>query len=495
MFQKIKTLLNHTLVYGFGNSGTRMIGFFLIPLYTRYLTPADYGVLALVGMLDQLLFIVMNMGQSHAVFRTYFSHENASDRETVLATSLWLNFTLSLPVGLLALLLSAPLGRLLTGSPDYTVWVMIGIGAVAFKSLGRLPFAVLRAREQSRRYASFSFARTGIALSLAIVFVVGLHLGGRGVLLSQLCAELVLCVVLIPLTLRGSSLKFSRRDAADLLGYGVYLLPSGLLSFLLNLSDRYFLRHFSSLAVVGLYALGYRFAEILAFVMAAFQLAWPAFLFSNRTSPDAPALYARVFTYVLAVGGFIWLALALLAEEILGLMAAPAFREAYRVVPLVAGAFLFEALTWVGNVGMPMHRKVKYRPLILAVVAAVNVGLNFLLIPRHGAIGAAAAFLAGYIVRFVLEVSVGYQLYAVPYEYRRILRLALVGASIYWLGSTVPWGSIWVSLPAKLFLLLLAPLTLYASGFFERDEVGRLRGSFRKVRRWSTALLDASGNR
>ena len=289
MFQKIKTLISHTLVYGFGNSGTRMIGFFLIPLYTRYLTPADYGVLALVGMLDQLLFIVMNMGQSHAVFRTYFSHENASDRETVLATSLWLNFTLSLPVGLLALLLSAPLGRLLTGSPDYTVWVMIGIGAVAFKSLGRLPFAVLRAREQSRRYASFSFARTGIALSLAIVFVVGLHLGGRGVLLSQLCAELLLCVVLIPLTLRGSSLKFSRRDAADLLGYGVYLLPSGLLSFLLNLSDRYFLRHFSSLAVVGLYALGYRFAEILAFVMAAFQLAWPAFLFSNRTSPDAPA--------------------------------------------------------------------------------------------------------------------------------------------------------------------------------------------------------------
>jgi len=78
---------------------------------------------------------------------------------------------------------------------------------------------------------------------------------------------------------------------------------------------------------------------------------------------------------------------------------------------------------------------------------------------------------------------------------RGVREIALVGASIYWLGSTVPWGSIWVSLPAKVFLLLLAPLTLYASGFFERDEVGRLRGSFRKVRRWSTALLDASGNR
>src|SRR5688572_5135404 len=113
MYRKLKTLVSHTVVYGLGSSGTRLIGFFLIPVYTRYLTPADYGVLALVAMLDQLLFIVMNMGQSTALFRTYFARENPADRQAVLTTSLWLILMTALPVGILALVLSEPLALLL----------------------------------------------------------------------------------------------------------------------------------------------------------------------------------------------------------------------------------------------------------------------------------------------------------------------------------------------------------------------------------------------
>ena len=90
----------------------------------------------------------------------------------------------------------------------------------------------MRAREQSRSYAVSSVVQTIVGLALAIIFVVGLHLGGRGVLLSQLVAELALCVFLFPATLRGMRLLvFSRRDASDLLTYGLALVPAALLSF------------------------------------------------------------------------------------------------------------------------------------------------------------------------------------------------------------------------------------------------------------------------
>jgi O-antigen/teichoic acid export membrane protein len=481
------------VVYGLGSSGTRLIGFFLIPVYTRYLTPADYGVLALVAMLDQLLFIVMNMGQSTALFRTYFARENPADRQAVLTTSLWLILMTALPVGILALVLSEPLALLLTGNAGYVTWVALGIGAVTFKTLLRLPFAVLRANEASRRYAWFSLARTGTGMVLAIVFVVGLHLGGRGVLLSQLVGELILCALLLPLTLKGLKLTFSRRDAGDLLGYGVYLLPSGLLNFVLHLGDRYFLQRFGSLAAVGIYALGYRFAELMNFIMSAFQLAWPQFLFANRTSPDAPALYARVFTYVLAIMGFVWLGLALFAQDIVHIMAAPAFRDAHRVVPWIAGAFLFDALAVVGNVGMPMHRKVKYRPLILMVVVALNVGLNFALVPSWGASGAALAVFASAAVKFFLEMLVGYRLYPVPYEYARVFRLAAIGMAAYWIGHSIEWGSLSMSIFGKLFLLACAPLALYMTSFFQPDELHRLRLSLLSVRRWTAIRASGSG--
>jgi O-antigen/teichoic acid export membrane protein len=488
MYHKLRTLLGHIVVYGLGNSGTRLIGFFLIPVYTRYLTPADYGVLALVGMLDQVLFILMNMGQSTALFRTYFGHENPEDRNTVLTTSLWLIVLAALPIGLLALLLSQPLAWLLTGDSGYATWVMLGVGAVAFKTLGRLPFAVLRAREASRKYAGFSFARTAVALVLALMFVVGLHFGGRGVLLSQLVAELAMCAVLIPLTLRGLPLRFSRRDAGDLLGYGVYLVPSSVMSFLLHMSDRYFLKHYSTLAAVGLYALGYRFGEMIFFAMSAFQLAWIQFLFANRKSPDAPVLYARVFTYVLASAGGLWLGLALFSEEVVTIMAAPAFRDAHRVIPWVAGAFLFQGLAAAGNVGMPLHKKVKYRPAIMMVIAALNLTLNFMLVPPLGAIGAAVAIFSSMAVKLLLELVVSYRLFAVPYEYGRLLRLTLIGAALYLIGTSAVWGALWVSVSVKAALLLAAPLLLYASGFFEPSELSRLRGSLWRVRRWAGAL-------
>ena len=491
MFDKIRSLLGHTLVYGMGNLGGRLVGFLLIPLYTRYLTPVDYGVLAMVALADQLLFILLNMGQSTALFRTYYQHDTQEARDTVLTTSLWLIAMLSLPLGLVALMLSEPLGWILTGSAQYTTWVMIGIGAMLFKTVLRLPLAVLRARGQSRFYAITSSVRTLVGFVLAIVFVVGLHWGGRGVLMSQLLAELLLAAVLVPVSLRGLSLRYSRADARDLLGYGAYLVPSALFNFVLHLSDRFFLKHWGSLGAVGLYALGYRFGEIVSFAMQALSLAWPQFLFGNRKAPDAPGLYARVFTYAAGVLAFLWLALSMLSEELVTVMAAPAFREAYRVVPVLAGAFVLEGLATIGNVGMPLYRKVKYRPAILVTAGALNVGLNLVMVPRFGAMGAAVSLCASLGLKFVLEMLVSYRLYPVPYEYWRLARLAAVAAAVYALGEGVPWGHLWAGVAGKIGLLLAMPVILYAVGFFERAELLRLRSVLRLGRRWPGALPEA----
>ncbi len=491
MLDQIGRLVRHTVVYGLGNAGGRVIGFVLIPVYTRYLTPEDYGVLALVGLLGQILFVVVNMGQGTAVFRTYFAHDEAERRQAVVSTALWLILTCSFPVGLLALALAEPLGRVLTGSTTYTAWVMLGIGGVLFKNLLRLPFAVLRAREESARYTWYALARTATGLVLALLFVVGLTLGGRGVLLAQLLTEVLLCAALLPATLRGLPVRFSGADARDLLGYGIYQIPTGLFGFVLNLSDRYFLKHFGSLRTVGLYALGYRFGELLHLAMWAFGLAWPPFLFEHRRSPDAPRLYARVFTYVLAVIGFLWLAVSLLAEEMVMLMARPAFHGAARVVPWIAAAFVLEGLTHVGSIGLQLHRKVRYRPATMAATAALNVALNWVLVPRYDMMGAAVALVASYAAWFLLRALLSQRLYRVPYEYGRIARLAAVGGVTYALGETVPWGAVPVAVAGKGLLLAASPALLYASGFFEPGELRLALGWAGRVVRRSGRFLVA----
>jgi len=493
MFDKIKTLLGHTLVYGLGSSGSRFVGFILLPLYTRYLTPEDYGVLALVALLGQILFTLMAMGQGTAVFRTYFTHDDPARRETVVTTSLWLILSISFPIGLLAMALNGPLTVLLTGSPSYATWVILGILGVVFKTLLRLPFAVLRARGESWQYARSSFAQTVTGLALAIVFVAGLHLGGKGVLLSQLIAEVLLCAYLVPVTLRGMKLRFSREDASDLLGYGAYQVPTAFFGFLLHMSDRYFLKHFATLHAVGLYSLGYRFGEILSIAMLTFWMAWQPFVFEHRKNADAPALYARVTTYFVAVLGFLWLGVSLLSQEVIAIMARPAFHEAHRVVPWLAAAFFFQGLGYVVNIGIVLHKKVKYRPVIVGAATVLNLGLNYALVPRYEMMGAAVAGCVSFFAWFVLQAVVSHRLYPVPYEYGRIARLAAIGIALYAVGSLVDWGSFWHGVVFKALLVLASPLLVYASGFFARGELARLRGSLTRFRRLPGGRLEAGG--
>ena len=189
--------------------------------------------------------------------------------------------------------------------------------------------------------------------------------------------------------------------------------------------------------------------------------------------------------------GFLWLAVSLLAEELVKIMAAPSFHEAYRVVPWIAGAFLFQALAPVGNVGMALHRKVKYRPMVLGAATLFNLGLNYWLVPRYGSMGAAVASFASFLLKSSLDLLVGNRLYSVPYEYSRIGRLVLVGLTLYSVGSLIAWSSLWTALIGKMCLLLCSPLLLYASGFFEPGEVERLRGGLGRLQRWSGGLLQA----
>ena len=175
MLQKFRTLLGHTIVYGLGNYGIKVVGFLLIPLYTRFLSPADYGVMSLVAMYTNVMFILMNLGQSTSLFRFYFDKDDQASRNRVVAASVWLVLLIAVPLAALPLLFSGPLAQVVLG--EGTLWFLmcIGTATVICKVLLRMPFAIMRAEEQSKRYASWSVVRN----ALGDVPLVGFFAGGE----------------------------------------------------------------------------------------------------------------------------------------------------------------------------------------------------------------------------------------------------------------------------------------------------------------------------
>jgi O-antigen/teichoic acid export membrane protein len=475
VIDKLKQLARSSLVYGLGNYGVKLVGFLLIPVYTRYLSPADYGVMALVSTFGQALFIFLNLGQSTALFRFYYEDDTAAGRQRVIAGSLWIVILISLPVALLALGAARPTAQALLGDAGLYPLVLIGVLTVACRQVLRLPFAVLRADERDTEYAAWSIARTALSAGLAIGLVVGLHLGVRGVLLGALVAEAVCCLVLLPRIVGALRVGWAGKEMREQLTFGLALVPGAMAGFVLELSDRFFLRHYGSLGEVGLYSLGYRFGEIMSFVVAAVQLAWPQFVFSNRRSPQAKALYSYATTYYLGGMLFLGLGLSMLAPEVIRIMAAPAFQRAAIVVPLITLAYLCEGLCYVGTIGIMLQRRPLVRSAAVAVAAAANIGLNFLLIPRYGMLGAAVATLLGFTLQALIQIAVALRYYPIPYQWHRFVRLGGLSAALYVASTFVPPASLPVAVMTKLLILASFPAILWITGLFEEAEVERVR--------------------
>jgi O-antigen/teichoic acid export membrane protein len=482
MRKKIQELLHDAVLYGMGNYLSKVVGFLLIPVYTRYLTTSDYGILALTGVFGSILFVIINMGQSSAIFRSYFDSDDPKLRDAVISTGFRLLLVISLPVSLIPVFLSGEVARHLLDNPALWIFIVITAVATLSKEFARIPFAVMRAERQATRYAAFSIVRTLLNILLAIALVVGFEQGVLGVLIGQCAAEIALCLVLYPSLLASLKPAFSGKVARDLLSYGLPFVPAGLCSFLLNLSDRYFLKHYTSMEEVGLYALGYRFGEIIWLLVWAFQLAWPPFLFSNRKSPTAPQLYARVTTYYVAGMAYIWLAISVFAREVIMLMAAPSFHAAYQVVPLIALASLLHGVAFLGAVGISLERKTIYHPFIVGAAALLNVILNFLWIPTYGMMGAAYATVASFLLQCLITPAIALRFYFVPYEYARLLRIVVISGGLYFCSSWVSDASLALVTSEKALLLCLYPLLLVLTGFFLPEELLYLRRMARALR-------------
>jgi O-antigen/teichoic acid export membrane protein len=475
VIDKIAQLARSSLIYGLGNYGVKLVGFLLIPVYTRYLSPADYGVMALVSTFGQALFIFLNLGQSTALFRFYYDDDTAAGRQRVIAGSLWIVILVSTPLAIIALVLSRPTAGALLGEGTFAPLVAIGILTVVCRQVLRLPFAVLRAEERDTRYAAWSIARTALSAGLAVTFVVGFHMGVRGVLLSALAAEAICCLILLPDIVGALRVGWAGKEMREQLTFGVSLVPGAMSTFALDLSDRFFLRHYGSLGEVGLYSLGYRFGEIISFVVSAIQLAWPQFVFSNRRSPHAQRLYSYATTYWFAGMLFLCLGISVLAPEAIRLMAAPAFHRAAIVVPLVALAYLAEGLCYVGTIGIMLQKRPLVRSAAVAAAAIVNTVLNVLLIPRYGMLGAAWATFIGFAVQAVIQVTVALRYYPIPYQWARMGKLLGLAGVLYGAGFFVGPASLPVAVATKACMVLSYPALLWLTGFFEEAEMARAR--------------------
>lgn len=470
---QIARLGRHTAIYGLGGLVSRILAVLLLPLYTHYLGRGGFGKIETVVALTTVLVIVLRLGISSAFFRFYFDSDDPARRTLVVRTSFW--FTMAMATaGLVAgSLLATPLAHGLKLGDDPWLVRAAFVGLWAQMNYEQLT-SLFRVEERSAQFAIASVANVLLTVGATVVLVVGFHKGPTGAVVGNFLGTLAVYLVLLAYRRFQLGLQFDRALFRQMNRFGLPLVPSALALWAINLIDRIFLAQYKGQPEVGVYSVAVRISSAIAFLMLAFRLAWPAFAYSIEDDREAKRTYAFVLTYLIAICSWVSLALGVLSPWIVRLLARGAgFQRAYEAVALLAFGTTFYAGYTVLAIGIGRARRTQYNWLVSGAAAAVNIGLNVVLIPPYGMEGAAISTAASYVVLFAAMWLNARRVYPVPYQWRRVLVAAGAAGALTAIGE-----GLHVPLAVAILLVLAYPLALLALGFYLPAERRRLRSLF-----------------
>ncbi|MFN8163159.1 MAG: oligosaccharide flippase family protein [Solirubrobacterales bacterium] len=450
---------------------SKVIAVALLPLYTRYLTPADYGAAEVMFAAVVSASIVVRLGLIEALLRFYYKDDEVPAR--VVSSAFAGLFWLATLGALVALPFATPISEALLDRPAAGL-ARISIGGLWVLTMFEFMLTLFRLEERARAFFLTTIFNVLVTIGLTVVLVVGAGEGARGLLLGSYASGAAFVLGLIALQWRRLSLRFDRELLRRLMRFGLPTMPAEASLYLLNFVDRIIIVRSAGLAEAGLYSLAVKFAQAVNVLVRGFQLAWPPLAYSIRDDGEARRAYAAIVTVFVAGCAFVVTGMWLFSRWIVRALAAPEFFGSYKAIGLIATAVTLYALYMVMVVILGRTGRTEFNfPAALAALAA-NVVLNLLLVPPLGIVGAGLALVASYLVVVALMYGFTQRLFPVPYQWGRLARVVLTSAVLVGAAELVMPTAGFAGLLGRAALALAYPLVLFATGFFTPGELAWL---------------------
>jgi O-antigen/teichoic acid export membrane protein len=478
----LKRLVSSLAAYQVADVVSKFIAVLLLPVYTRYIDPAGYGVVELLANGVIFVSIVVRFGMIEAFLRFYFTDEDPERRDALVRRATGFLLVASTIATAVLAGFASPLSRIVLGHRDTKTFLVAVLGLWSFTNL-ELAYGLLRVDERLRTYAITSLTNVVLTIGASVVLVVGFGDGARGLLLGNYGATTVVLLALWwTMRHRLAPRKGPAEQMAVLLRFGLPTVPAEASVYALSLVDRYYVYHERSPALAGLYSIAVKLAGAVAFIVRAFQYAWPPLAYSVTDDAEAARLYGLVTTYYLFVSGWVVAGLALLGRWVLRLLTAHQYFGAYKALPWVALGWALYGL-WVVFLVIAGRAKVTTRnfPASLAGLAA-NVILILVLVPPLGIAGAGIALCGAYVVMLTCMYLLTRKAFRVDFEWLRLVRLALVMGGLAAAGDLVLPTHGALGLLTRAAVLLAMPALLLASGFAHAAELQQLKVLLKRVR-------------
>jgi O-antigen/teichoic acid export membrane protein len=476
MLDYLRRLATTGAAYTASSVLSKLIAVFLLPLYTRYLTPSDYGAAEVMLASVIAASIVIRFGLIEAILRFYYLADEDRDRVvgTGFASILWA----ATGAAAIALVFAAPISELLLGHED------AGLARIAILGLWTLTLyeyvlTLLRLEERARAYFGITIVNVLVTIPVTVWLVVFEDQGASGLLMATYASGVPFVLYRVVEERRRLSLRPDRPLLRRMFRFGFPTMPAELSLYSLSFIDRIILVRISGLAAAGLYALAIKFAQGMTVLARGLQLAWPPLAYSITDDDEARNAYALIFTWFTAVCAFAVAGLWLLAPFIVRLLAAPEFYGAHRAVGLLATGIALYALYLVLVIILGRTKRTEFSFPATIAGTVVNIVLNLVLVPSLDIVGAGLALVASYVVVLGLTYVFTQRLFPVPYEWRRLALVVGAAVAVVGVGEAVLPESGAAGLAGRIALWAAYPASLFALGFLTTEERGWLRAMLR----------------
>lgn len=471
----INKLFSDTIFYSIGNILNRFIAFLLLPLYTHYFNPAEFGIFSLVYAFWFFVAVVYLYGMETAFQKFFIEEKDFQKQKSIYSTVLIQIFITSVIFSTTIYFSSDFISKILTGDVTNSILVKWLAIVIIFDALSRFPMILINAKQLSKVYTIINLISVIINLLCNIIFIVFLKLGIVSIFYSFLISYISLFVISFFYCKQYFVLKYIFNEVKSLFKFSHNFIYYGIFLISLDLIDRFFLGYYKSNQDVGIYSACYRIGMIMNLLISGFRTAWFPFFLKLKDQENNKEIFSKIFTLFTLGGLMIFLFISLFSDDLVKIhfgkfwLLDPAYWSGLYILPFILLSYLLNGLFLNMNVASYFENKIKYLVISVAIGSISNIIFNIMFIPKYSIFGAALATFLSYLLMFITLYSLSQKKYYIKYEWNKITIITLIAIVLYLISfylSQIVFDNL-VSFLLKVAIFAIFSIILYKFNFFQ----------------------------
>lgn len=461
----IRNLAKDTMIYGGADLVTKVIAFVTFPLIAAALSPKAFGSVELVATVTAIVGLLIGCGLNNSVQRFYWDKNTAVHERAIVVSSGFFTMAVFGFFALLIGLLILPLVLLVVQRAELPLsWIALtaALLLMVFSQLQQYLLDVTRLHFSPWKFLTISMLSRVSGVLLAVFAVVHFNWGVDGLFAVQACVAMLILPLAILMVKKDITLRIDKKWVQELVVFGYPFIFAGFAYWLFGSIDRWMLAAMSSIEEVGVYSVSFRFASIVLFVSMAFGQAWSPIAIKVKT--DHPEIYRTIYARVLLILLYVMLivggGVALFSGELIGLIMPIEYVGSGMPLIVLCIGVILQATQQITAIGISLEKKSFLFARLAWVTAIINAILNWFLIPRFGATGAAWATSISYLVLTVSYMIYTQKLHTLPIDWYKLAIMLSLGMAVFLAAILMYQPSLSVDVLIKKTLIAVACLII-----------------------------------